>query len=106
MRFNKISNMTNGWMIGNYIPSILRTKDFEIGHHLYQKNFKAVPHTHKIATEYNYIISGRLIVSGKELKRGDIFIYEPNDVADVVFLEDTDLIIIKVPSVLGDKYLV
>jgi quercetin dioxygenase-like cupin family protein len=85
---------------------LLKTKDFEIGHHFYIKGFVGESHTHKISTEYNYILSGKLIASGKTLETGDIFIYEPNDVSNVTFLEDTNLIIIKTPSVPQDKYLV
>lgn len=104
MRTDKISRMTNGWLIGDFEPNVLRTSQFEIAHHVYKKGFHGVPHTHKIATEYNYIVSGRLIASGLELEAGDMFIYEPNEVADVVFLEDTNLVIVKTPSVPGDKY--
>lgn len=107
MKLSKISDFTNGWFIGAFTPSLLKTSDFEIAHHFYAKGFKAHPHTHMIATEYNYVVSGHLLVDDKhELKRGDIFIYEPSDIANVVFLEDTDLIIIKTPSIIGDKYLV
>lgn len=104
MKIDTIKKMTNGWMIGDFEPNVLRTKEFEIAHHHYKKDFKAVPHTHRMATEYNYIVSGHLIATGHELRAGNLFIYEPNDVADVVFLEDTDLIIVKVPSVPSDKY--
>jgi hypothetical protein len=82
----------------------LRTSVFEVAHHFYPKGFKGTPHIHKIAIEYNYIVSGRLIASGEELGFGDFFIYEPMDVSEVEFLEDTNLIIIKTPSIPKDKY--
>lgn len=104
MKTSRISNFVNGWLIGNFEPTLSKTPDFEVAHHKYPKGFSGTPHTHKIATEYNYIVKGRLIASGQELSDGEIFIYEPNEVSDVVFLEDTDLIIIKTPSVPGDKY--
>ena len=43
-------------------------------------------------------------VSGNILDAGSIFLYEPNDVADVVVIEDVDLIVVKWPSVPSDKY--
>ena len=104
MKIDKVSNYTNGWYLGNFYPTLLKTAGFEVALHHYPKGFKSVPHTHKIATEYNCIVTGRLIVDGHELGEGDIFIYEPNDVSDIVFLEDTKLTIIKTPSVPGDKY--
>jgi len=33
-----------------------------------------------------------------------MFVYYPKEVAEVTFLEDTDLIVIKWPSVPSDKY--
>lgn len=104
MIFSNIKNYTNGWFIGAFSPTLKHTKDVEIAHHFYRKDFKAVPHTHKVATEYNYVVDGDLVVSGKRLGKGDIFVYEPNEVADVIFLEDTNLIIVKLPSLPGDKY--
>jgi len=45
-----------------------------------------------------------LIASGKHLKAGDMWIYEPNEVSDVEFLSDVDLIIVRWPSIPSDKY--
>ena len=104
MKVSNIKDFKGGWIVGNFEPTLLKTPDFEVGHHLYKKGFVAVPHIHKIATEYNYVVSGSLIATGKKLGAGDIFIYDPGEVADVVILEDTNLIIIKVPSLPGDKY--
>jgi hypothetical protein len=106
MIIDNIKNMSNGWFIGDFQPSIVKTNLFEIGHHHYKKGFVGQKHIHKIATEINYIIKGKLIASGKELTSGDIWIYEPEEISDVTFLEDTDLIIIKHPSITDDKYLV
>lgn len=104
LKIKNIKEFVNGWFIGNFSPTLLKTENFEVAHHFYPKGFKGTKHTHKIGTEYNYIISGNLIVSGKMLDAGDIFVYEPNDVSDVVFLENTNLIIVKTPSIPGDKY--
>lgn len=104
MLLDNIKSYTNGWFIGNFEPSLLKTKDFEIAHHFYPKDFVGEHHTHKVAMEYNYIISGKLNASGNILGNGDIFIYEPFDISNVIFIEDTNLIIIKVPSIINDKY--
>jgi quercetin dioxygenase-like cupin family protein len=106
MIVSNIKNYSNGWFIGNFEPSLLKTVAFEVAHHFYAKGFKGIPHTHRIALEYNYIVSGSLIASEKTLGTGDIFVYEPNDVSDVVFLEDTNLIIIKTPSIPNDKEII
>lgn len=104
MIISNIKTYTNGWFIGDFDPSLFKNKYFEVGHHFYNKGFKGLDHIHKITTEYNYIISGSLIASNKKLSQGDIFIYEPFDISNVIFLEDTNLIIIKTPSMPNDKY--
>lgn len=104
MKLANIKDFKMGWFIGDFEPTLLKTPAFEIAHHSYKKDFAAEPHTHKVATEYNYIVSGKLTTWGQTLGPGDIFIYEPLDVTDVIFLEDTELIIIKTPSLPGDKY--
>ena len=55
--------------------------------------------------EINYIVKGELIVSKKHLKTGDMWIYEPNEVSDVEFLSDVDLIVVRWPSIPSDKYI-
>lgn len=104
MIISNIKNFKMGWFIGDFSPTLLKTKDFEIAHHSYKKGFAAAAHHHKIATEYNYIVSGKLTTSGSTLGAGDIFVFEPDETTDVVFLEDSELIIIKTPSVPSDKY--
>lgn len=104
MKLANIKNYTNGWFIGDFEPSLFKSNVFEIAHHFYKKGFVGTPHTHKVATEYNYILSGKLMASNQICNAGDIFIYEPNEISDVVFLEDTNLIIIKTPSLSNDKY--
>jgi len=104
MKTSRITDFKAGWFIGDFEPTLLKTKEFEVAHHHYKAGTKSTPHYHAIATEYNYIVRGWLNAGGEDLMSGDIFIYEPNDVAQVEFLADTDLIIIKTPSVVGDKY--
>jgi len=106
MKIYSIDNMTNGWFIGNFEPSVFRNPFFEVAHHQHEKGYITPLHTHKIAQELTYIVRGSLRVSGNILKKGEMFLYEPNDVADVEVLEDVDLIVVKWPSVPSDKYMV
>ncbi len=81
-----------------------RIHSFEVAHHKHEKGCETFPHYHKVTNELNYIVSGELMVSGKHLKAGDMWIYEPNEVSDVEFLADTELIIVRWPSIPSDKY--
>ncbi len=105
MKINNIKEFTNGWFIGNFEPSILKQEQFEIAIHSHKKGDLGDKHFHKIATEINVIISGSIRLGVNIiLKSGDIWTIYPNQIEKVEFLEDTKLVVIKTPSVPGDKY--
>lgn len=106
MKVKKLSDMHRGWVIGDFEPSLLRTKDFEVGILKHPKGEKWPAHYHKIATEYNILIQGTMKLCDVELVAGDTFILEPNEVADPIFHEDCTIVCVKVPSSTTDKYLV
>lgn len=98
--------MTRGWFIGDFEPSVLRTKDFEVGVLEHKKGENWPAHYHEFSDEYNLLLKGKMTIQKKELTEGDIFIIEKNEVADPIFLEDCMILVVKVPSVVGDKILV
>jgi len=104
MKTDKLNNMVRGWLIGDFYPSVMRTKDFEVGimSHKQGENWEA--HYHAVATEYNVLLDGKMTVNGVHMETGDIFVIEPNEIASCVFLEDCRLLCVKTPSVIGDKY--
>ena len=104
MLVSKLKDYIRGWIIGDFEPSILKTKDFEVGVITYKEGELKPPHIHKIATEYNVLLEGKVVIQGKELNKGDIFILKKGEIADPVFLDDCTILSVKVPSVLGDKY--
>ena len=101
-----MDEMTGGWFIGDFKPSIIKTKDYEVGYKIHKKGEHWPTHYHKVATEVTFVVSGKMTIQGKLLQTGDIFVLEPNEIADPVFLQDTSLVIVKSPSVIGDKYIV
>lgn len=96
--------MFDGWIVGAFDPTVFKTKEFEVAHQHYKKGYKYPTHTHKLTTEINYIIKGSVIASGCKLSSGEIFVYSPGEKVSIKFTENTDLIVIKVPSTIGDKY--
>lgn len=106
MDVKNIKDFIGGWIIGDFDKSVLKTKDFEVGYKVHPKDDNWPEHFHKVATEYNVVISGKCIIMGKELSEGDVFIIHPLEVSKPIFLEETTLLTIKVPSVPGDKYIV
>ena len=104
MKVYDSKEMVRGWFVGDFEPSVFRTKEFEVALLLHEKGEAWPVHYHKIATEINYLVSGKMILQGRELNAGDIFVIEPYEIADPQFLEDCQVICVKTPSVPGDKY--
>ena len=50
------------------------------------------------------IFSGRQICNGQLFEAGDICILEPGDISQIEYLEETEVVTIKVPSVPSDKH--
>lgn len=107
MRVARIENMTKGWFIGNFEPSLLKTNDVEVALKKYNKGDYEKRHYHKIATEFTVIASGRVRMNGIEYFEGDIIIIEPNETADFEALEDNTMnLVVKIPGANNDKYLI
>jgi quercetin dioxygenase-like cupin family protein len=104
MHLSNISDYYRGWFIGNFEPSLLKTSDFEVGILNHKKGEYWAPHYHKESVEYNVLISGKMIIQGRELNSGDVFVFDKGEVADPIFLEDCKLVVIKVPSIPSDKF--
>lgn len=98
--------MKGGWFIGNFEPSVLKTTQFEIGILKHKKGEQWPKHKHEYAEEYNYIIEGQMTIQNTLLSSGDIFILNRGEIADPVFLEDCVVIVVKVPSIPGDKIII
>jgi len=105
MKIFDFKKTTKGWFIGNFANAVLQTADFEVSYKLHKKNEKWDTHYHTQVTEVNLIIRGKMIIQGKTLTKDDIFVIEPYEIADPVFLEDTEIVCVKTPSI-NDKVVV
>ena len=106
MKVRNVEEMINGWFIGNFEPSLLKTNDVEVAVKEYKKGDKEAAHYHKIATEVTVITKGRIKMFDLEWKEGDIIIVEPGDVTSFEALENSQNVVIKIPGVNNDKYVV
>lgn len=106
MKVGKLSDHVRGWIIGDFPQSLLQTKDFEVGIVTHFKGENWPAHYHKLGTEYNVLVSGRMTMCGVDLNPGDTFVVYPNEIADPVFHEDCVIVCVKVPGNSQDKYLV
>ena len=104
MQIKQLADYHKGWFLGNFEPSLLKTESFEASIMRFKKDEYVAPHTHRIATEYNVLIEGKMSIQNTIINRNEIFILEPYEITDPIYLEDCTLLVIKVPSVPGDKY--
>lgn len=105
MKTTKINQFTKGWFIGDFVPTLYKTKEFEIGVKSYSKGSFEPKHIHKIATEYTIIISGTYKINSNIYKSGDILILSPGEASDFQCLKTGKTVVVKTPSVHGDKYI-
>lgn len=98
MKIMRIEAMKEGWFVGAFEPTAYHTNQFEVNYRIHPKGQVWDTHYHTEVTEINLLIKGKMTLQNKELTSGDIFILEPWEIADPVFLEDCEMICVKTPS--------
>ncbi|OGH88697.1 MAG: hypothetical protein A3J93_01210 [Candidatus Magasanikbacteria bacterium RIFOXYC2_FULL_42_28] len=106
MKIFKLPDFIRGWVVGDFEPSIIKTKDFEVCVKYYEAGDSEPEHVHKVATEITIIHSGVYEMGGQQIKAGDIVVLEPGQPTSFKCLEGGSNTVIKMPSVKGDKYLI
>ena len=105
MKKFRFEDMKRGWFIGDFEPTAFKTKNFEVAYGMHKKGDVWDKHYHKIATEITLIVKGKVRVNEEIFIKNDIFIVEPNESVDPLFLEDTEYVVIKTISDPTDKYI-
>lgn len=100
----KLNSFTKGWLVGDFEPAILRSKDVEVGIKEYLSGTVESNHVHRIITEYTVILSGSAKLLGNEYSKGDIVTIPPGTSNKFEALTDCMLLVIKTPSCPTDKY--
>jgi hypothetical protein len=105
MHTSSITDYTRGWFIGDFEPSILKTKEFEVALLTHAEGEVWPDHFHAIATEYNLLVSGSMQINDTQIAPGTIFVILPGEIVKPIFHEDCTIVCVKVPSVPTDKHL-
>jgi quercetin dioxygenase-like cupin family protein len=105
MKAESLSNMVGGWFAGDFSPVVLRTSQFEAAVKYYRQGDTEAAHHHKLADEITVIASGRVRMCGQEFGQGAVVHLAPGDSTAFEAIEDTITVVVKTPSVAGDKYL-
>jgi len=106
MEIFDIKNMFRGWFLGDFEPSVYKTKDFEVGYLSHSKGEIWPTHYHEKVLEINLLIKGRIKFGDVIIEPGHIFIFKPFEISEPEFLEDCELVCIKTPSIPNDKVIV
>lgn len=105
MKTAKLNEMTKGWFIGNFSPTLYMTNDVEVAVKRYEAGTREEKHYHKIATEITVVTKGTVRMNDVEYAEGDIIIMEPNDATDFYAVTDAENVVVKIPGANNDKYI-
>jgi hypothetical protein len=105
MEVHKLDDMTKGWFIGNFTPTLHCTNDVEVAVKHYLEGEHEASHHHKIATEYTAIVKGSVLMNGQLFSEGDIIKILPNESTDFKALTDATTVVVKIPGASNDKYI-
>jgi len=101
-----LQSMIGGWIIGDFEPSLNKNPNFEVGIKNYNAGEFVDKHYHKVAVEYTVIIEGIAVMNGIQYHTGDIVVVNPNQISDFRAITDVKTVVVKIPSVKNDKYLI
>ena len=104
MRTYRLEDMVKGWFVGGFEPAALRTDAAEVAVKRYPAGAQEPRHLHKVAPEVTLILEGRARMGETVLEAGEIVVIEPGEATDFEALTDVVTVVVKVPSVAGDKY--
>lgn len=101
-----ISAFFRGWLIGDFTPSLVRTKEFEIGILSHKAGEKWPYHIHDKQDEYNYLINGTMTVNDILYSTGDTFVLYKGHPAVPIFKSNCTVLCFKFPSIPSDKRII
>ena len=98
-----LKEFENGWIIGNFSPSILRNENFEIAIKRYHPGDTEVRHYQRIATEVTFVVSGKIRMNDEIIEENQIIELLSLEEFDFEALEKSVVVCIKYPSIPNDK---
>jgi quercetin dioxygenase-like cupin family protein len=104
MRSFKLEDMIRGWFVGDFSPAAIRSPEFEVAVKHYSSGESEKRHIHKVATEITVVARGRVQMAREIWEAGSIVVLEPGEETGFLALEDSITVVVKFPSVIGDKY--
>lgn len=100
-----VKDFVNGWLIGDFEPSLLKNKLIEVAIQSYQAGDEEAEHYHKIGTEISIVITGSALFNNDVVNAGEGIIINPKKSNIFKAITDCNVLVIKYPSDTNDKYL-
>lgn len=104
VRHAKLDNMKGGWFVGSFSPTVHDTTAAEVAVKHYCAGDYEAAHYHRVATEVTVVVRGKVEMAGNSWQTGDIIVLEPGEATDFRALSDTITVVVKLPGVKNDKY--
>ena len=92
----KLNNFVNGWIIGDFEPSLLKNSGVELAV-MNKKKGKGINdyHYHEQCVEINVLIKGKMMCNNKIIEENDIFVFNKNVPSIYEYLEDCTFVVFK-----------
>lgn len=87
MQAHKLSDMTRGWIVGNFSPTLYQ-KDYEIGFKYYKVGDYEKSHKHLLSQEVTVVLLGEVEMNGVKYCQGDIIVQEKGEYTDFLCLSE------------------
>lgn len=97
MKLFRYEDMIKGWFVGAFEPTAYHTDNFEVALKILHAGERD-HHYHTTVTEINLIVAGSMVLHGKTLGVGDIFVLEPYEITDCEYPEECHVVCVKTPS--------
>ncbi len=104
MKHDRLHDMTKGWFVGPFTPTVHATDACEVAVKHYKAGDREGMHHHKIATEITVVQQGQVRMFGGTWIAGDIIVLEPGEATDFEALTDAVCVVVKTPGAINDKY--
>lgn len=105
MKHDRLEKMVKGWFVGAFNPTAHSSECCEVAVKRYVSGEIETAHYHRVATEITLVISGEVRMMGKTWLDNDIITLNPGEITGFEAITDAVTVVVKTPSIAGDKYL-
>ncbi|MDB2370097.1 hypothetical protein N9W24_01075 [Gammaproteobacteria bacterium] len=99
-----LKDFFKGWIIGDFEPSLFKSKDIEVAIQSYVAGTEEKQHYHKVGTEISLMVIGSASFNGQVLTEGEGIVIYPKQSNIFKAISDCKVLVIKYPSNTKDKY--